>query len=251
MTASYNGFKAGDPSVFTPPGLDNSFVPGTSVQLSPGLHRGDITTVLHYVAAQLDKRVEDGDPAPHDDWGYAYRPSKNDANLISCHASGTAFDWNATRHPNGRKGTFTAKQVAEIRRILAEVDGTVHWGGDGWGKGSTVDEMHFEVATGTTLEKLAEVAKKVTAPKPKPAPKPAGEWYRGHIGSRVLSNGCKGDDVGEVQSIFNVRYPLYSKLVCDGIFGDRTEAVVREFQKRSKLAVDGVVGKKTFGALGL
>jgi len=249
MTASYNGFKAGDPSVFTPPGLDNSFVPGTSVQLRPGIHKGDIATVLFYVAAQLDKRVEDGDIG-QDEWGYAYRPSKNDASLISCHASGTAFDWNAQKHPNGKKGTFSAAQVKEIRKILAEVKGTVHWGGDGWGKGSTIDEMHFEIAEGTTLEQLAEVVKELGTPKPAPAPAPS-NWYHGSIGTRTLQNGSQGDDVGNLQSIFNVRYPLYSKLVCDGIFGDRTEAVVREFQKRSKLTVDGIVGPKTFHALGL
>jgi hypothetical protein len=253
MTASYNGFKAGDPSVFTPPGLDNSFVPGTSVQLAPGVHRGDIATVLHYVAAQLDARVEDGDPPPHDDWGYAFRPSKNDAALLSCHASGTAFDWNATRHRNGTpaSASWTPAQITEIRKILAEVEGTVHWGGDGWGKGSTIDSMHFEIATGTTLEELAQVAKKLNLPRPKPAPKPATNWYHGSVGTRTLANGSRGDDVGNLQAILNSRYPLYSKLVADGIFGDRTEAVVREFQKRSKLAVDGIVGKKTFAALGL
>lgn len=254
MSASYNGFKAGDPSIFTPPGLDNSFVPGTSVQLRPGVHKGDIATVLHYVAAQLDKRVEDGDIG-QDDWGYAYRASKNDAGLISCHASGTAFDWNASKHGNGTpaSATWSKAQIAEIHKILAEVEGTVHWGGDGWGKGSTIDSMHFEIAEGTTLEKLAEVAKKLTlAPAPKPVPAPKVNWYHGELGTRVpLANGYRGDDVGNLQSIFNVRYPLYSKLVCDGIFGDRTEQVVREFQKRSGLAVDGIVGPKTLHALGL
>lgn len=251
MSASYNGFKSGDPSIFTPPGLDNSFVPGTSVQLAPGLHRGDIATVLHYVAAQLDARVEPG--VQGQCWGYANRSSKNSADLISCHASGTAFDWNAPRHSNGTpaSATWSKAQIAEIRKILAEVDNVVHWGGDGWGKGSTVDSMHWEIAEGTTLEKLAEVVAKLNAPKPKPAPKADPSWYRGDLGSRPLHSGCKGDDVGNLQSILNIRYPLYSKLACDGIFGQHTESVVREFQKRSKLAVDGIVGAKTFRALGL
>lgn len=253
MSASYNGFKAGDPKIFTPPGLDNSFVPGTGVQLAPGLHRGDIATVLFYVAAQLDKRVEPGVQGTC--WGYANRASKNDAGLISCHASGTAFDWNANRHNNGTpaSASWSKAQIAEIRKILSEVEGTVHWGGDGWGKGSTVDSMHWEIAEGTTLEKLAEVAKKLTAPpKPKPVPAPTTNWYHGELGSRVpLANGYRGDDVGNLQSILNIRYPLYSKLVCDGIFGLKTESVVREFQKRSHLLVDGIVGVKTFSALGV
>lgn len=249
MTTAYNGFKAGDPSVFTPPGLDDSFVPGTGVQLAPGVHKGDIGKVLFAFAAELDARVEHGVQGWC--WGYAYRPSKNDANLISCHAAAAAFDWNAPNHANGQRGTFTKAQVAAIREILAEFDGVIHWGGDGWGKGSTIDEMHFEIATGTTLEQLAAVVKKLSMPKPKPAPKADKFWYHGGIGTRILSNGCTGDDVGNVQAIFNSRYPAYSKIVCDGIFGKATESVVREFQKRSGLTVDGVIGKRTFAALGI
>lgn len=251
MVTSYNGFKAGDPSVFTPPGLDDSFVPGTGVQLAPGLHKGDIATILFYVASQLDARVEHGIQGTC--WGYAYRQSRNDNSLISCHASGTAFDWNAPNHPMGRTGTFSPGQVSQIRAILAEVSGVVHWGGDGWGAGSTVDEMHFEIAEGTTLEALAAAVANLKTPKPpKPAPAPDPNWYHGHLGTRVLSRGCVGDDVGNLQGpILNARYPLYSKLMADGIFGPATEAVVREFQKRSKLAVDGVVGRKTFAALGV
>jgi murein L,D-transpeptidase YcbB/YkuD len=250
MTASYNGFKASpNPADFG--GLDNSFVPGTGVKLAPGVRAGDVATVLFYVAAQLDARVEDGDPG-QDEWGYSYRASKNSASLLSCHASATAFDWNAQKHPNGRRGTFTAGQVAEIRKILAEVDNLVYWGGDAWGNG-TPDEMHFEIAEGVTLEQLAAAAAKIRGgiKPPVPPPAPADEWYRGFLGSRVLSNGCKGDDVGQLQATFASRYPLYAKhLMADGIFGAKTEAVVREFQKRSRLAVDGIVGRKTFRALG-
>jgi hypothetical protein len=251
MTASYNGFKASpNPADFG--GLDNSFVPGTSIQLRPGVRAGVVAEVLHYVAAQLDKRVEDGDLyEPGDDWGYSYRPSKNSASLLSCHSSGTAFDWNATRHPNGRRGTFNAAQVSEIRKILAEVDGAVYWGGDGW-DGGTVDEMHFEIATGTTLEKLAEVAAKIKAKPPVPPKAPAPAWQRVALGSRVLSRGARGTDVSGLQTIMVRRYPAYAKtLVVDGIFGAGTERVIREFQKRAGLTVDGIAGRKTFRALGI
>lgn len=247
MTTSYNGFKAGDPSVFSPPGLDNSDVPGApGVKLAPGVHKGDIATVLFYVAAQLHARVEPG--VNGQCWGYAYRPSKNDASLISCHASATAFDWDAPAHANGKRGTFTKPQVTEIRKILAEVDNIVYWGGDAWGNG-TPDEMHFEIAEGTTVMKITEVATKIkTAP---PAPHPVDNaWYHGSIGTRQLQLGCHGDDVGNLQSVFNSRYPVYSNLTADGDFGPKTEAVAKEFQKRSKLVADGIVGPATFRALG-
>jgi hypothetical protein len=249
MTASYNGFKASpNPADFG--GLDNSFVPGTGVKLAPGVRAGDVATVLFYVAAQLDARVEDGDQGT-DEWGYSYRNSKNSATLLSCHSSATAFDWNAMRHPNGKRGTFSKAQVAEIRKILAEVDNVVYWGGDAWGNG-TPDEMHFEVAEGTTLEKLAEVAAKIRGGvKPASTPTPDPAWYRGALGSRTLSNGCKGEDVDALQRILVTRYPLYAKIAVDGDFGAKTEAVVREFQKRAKLSVDGIVGPRTFKALGI
>jgi len=252
MTASYNGFKASpNPADFG--GLDNSYVPGSGAKLAPGVRAGDVATVLFYVAGQLDARVEDGDLYPQgDEWGYSYRPSKNSAALLSCHSSATAFDWNATRHPNGKRGTFTAAQVAEIRNILAEVDALVYWGGDAWGNG-TPDEMHFEIAEGVTLEQLAETAAKIKAglPKPPKTPDPDFTWQRVPLGSRMLSIGNQGEDVSDLQRILNTRFPLYSKLNVDGIFGERTGAVIREFQKRSKLEVDGIVGRKTLKALGI
>lgn len=260
MTTSYNGFKAGDPSIFTPPGLDNRPVPGTSnVYLTPGVHRGEIATVLFYVAGQLNARVEPG--VPGECWGYADKVSANDANLISCHASGTAFDWNAPAHPNGKTGTFKGK-VTEIRKILAEVNNVVYWGGDGW-NGGTRDEMHFEIATGTTMADLAAAAAKVSAPAPVPPPAPAPApapapnpvWYHGVIGSRTLQRGCQGDDVGNLQGKLAAGYPLYrhtlGNLNADGIFGPVTEAWVKEFQRRSGLVVDGIVGPRTFAALGV
>jgi hypothetical protein len=133
---------------------------------------GDVATVLFYVAAQLEKRVERGELYKEgDEWGFCFRPNRNAHNL-SCHASGTAFDWNATRHPNSRhdvtRRNYSDDQVREIRRILAEVDGVVAWGGDFH---KVTDAMHFEIS-GTEAE-VARVAAKLRGDKPKPpAPKP-------------------------------------------------------------------------------
>ena len=38
-------------------------------------------------------------------------------------------------------------------------------------------------------------------------------------------------------------------IMVDGIFGPATDYAVRQFQKREKLTVDGIVGKRTFGRL--
>ncbi|MEC4815729.1 MAG: peptidoglycan-binding domain-containing protein [Scytonema sp. PMC 1069.18] len=34
----------------------------------------------------------------------------------------------------------------------------------------------------------------------------------------------------------------------DGVFGERTDSVVRQFQQSSNLKVDGIVGSKTWAA---
>src|SRR4051794_20096295 len=160
MVTSYNGFLASpNPADFG--GLDNRVVPGTAnVHLAPGVRAGDCATVLFYVASQLHARVEGGDLfAGGDDWGYAFRKNRN-ANNLSNHSSATAFDWNATRHRNGARGTFNSAQVREIEQILISVDRVVEWGGHFKG---TPDEMHFELRTGLTLAKLAGVARRLSS----------------------------------------------------------------------------------------
>ena len=37
----------------------------------------------------------------------------------------------------------------------------------------------------------------------------------------------------------------------DGIFGPKTTAAVKYFQRKNNLAIDGIVGKQTFAALGM
>jgi hypothetical protein len=49
--------------------------------------------------------------------------------------------------------------VAEIHRILAEVDGVVRWGGD---YKNRADEMHFEIDAGQ--EEVARVAERLRQP---------------------------------------------------------------------------------------
>lgn len=60
---------------------------------------------------------------------------------------------------------------------------------------------------------------------------------------RLLKKGCKGNDVKELQKTLG-------GLSVDGIFGAKTLAKVKAFQKSKKLAVDGKVGKNTAHALG-
>lgn len=70
-------------------------------------------------------------------------------------------------------------------------------------------------------------------------------------GRGVVRRGSTGGNVRDLQNRLRSNYPLYaSKLVADGIFGPATEKAVKEFQRRSGLVQDGIVGTQTWKALG-
>lgn len=61
-----------------------------------------------------------------------------------------------------------------------------------------------------------------------------------------VSYGSKGDDVRELQTILNNNG---YNLSVDGIFGAKTQAAVKDYQRKNGLSVDGIVGVNTWGAL--
>lgn len=68
------------------------------------------------------------------------------------------------------------------------------------------------------------------------------------LGSRILRNGCEGDDVKEMQSgLIRLGYDL-GKWGADGEFGDCTELAVRAFQQDNGLEVDGEFGPLSLAA---
>lgn len=146
MTArSQNGYAANDIS------LTQSWkIPGTDRAIR--LRKGAPGHLLVLFAAWFHKHVEPIDSGQLDDWGYAERPVRgqdveydDDGNAInlSNHASGTAEDLNAVKHPLGVRGTFTDRQTAAIRAVLADdFESTIRWGGDYVRR---ADEMHFEI----------------------------------------------------------------------------------------------------------
>jgi peptidoglycan hydrolase-like protein with peptidoglycan-binding domain len=58
----------------------------------------------------------------------------------------------------------------------------------------------------------------------------------------------KGSAVSAVQHNLKFSYG-FTSLAVDGAFGSKTEKAVKDFQKRFKLAVDGIVGLVTWNAL--
>ena len=62
-----------------------------------------------------------------------------------------------------------------------------------------------------------------------------------------LRRGSKGADVTKLQTALNALG--YDCGAADGIFGVKTEAAVRRFQRAQQLAVDGVAGRMTWAAI--
>jgi len=115
---------------------------------------GDVHDIFDYLCERFDAEVEPIIRAHS--WGWAYRAIRGQTSGYSNHASGTAIDLNAPAHPLGRRGTFTAAQVAAIRRILADLGGVVRWGGDYVNR---ADEMHFEI--NASAAQVAAVARRL------------------------------------------------------------------------------------------
>ena len=62
-----------------------------------------------------------------------------------------------------------------------------------------------------------------------------------------VSYGSKGSDVTELQKL--LKNNGYTDLAVDGDFGAKTQAAVKDYQQKNGLAVDGIVGTNTWGAL--
>jgi hypothetical protein len=141
MARSQNGWPVLTES---PPRVD--LAPGVSVSILPGDVAWLLRRVAQFIHANVERLntpvIEGGRVLPTDDWGWAYRPIRGQETGYSNHASATAIDLNATQHPRGVKRTWTAAEIAEIDRHLAEYEGVVRWGEH---YSTTVDGMHFEI----------------------------------------------------------------------------------------------------------
>jgi hypothetical protein len=133
---SQNGWQAS--KIRSEIDIDSFLIPGTKIKLTCNKA---VAPLLVGFAAEFHKLIEPLDEGALDDWGYCYRNVRGDMNNLSNHASGTAMDLNATKHPLGKVGTFPNEKVPMIR-ALAKKYGLI-WGGD---YRNRKDEMHFEIA---------------------------------------------------------------------------------------------------------
>lgn len=231
MARSQNGYTANDRSKVA------TYKTASGVPLA--IRKGDVATVLLYVANRFHNEVEHLKRS--ECYGYAERKIRGSSTTLSNHASGTAIDLNASDHWLGDRGTFSKSQQAAIRRILKSCGGVVRWGGD---YHSRKDEMHFEINAGTA--KVAALAAKIKGTKTpakataKPATAVPSGYKRVHYGD-TLRRGSYGSPVGDVQRMLGIK--------ADQAYGPTTDKRVRAFQKAHHLTADGIVGPKTWTSL--
>ncbi|MGW4097146.1 peptidoglycan-binding protein [Mycobacterium sp. NPDC004974] len=213
--------------------LDYSAVPGTAFKL--GVRKGAPNTILKALIWRLNK-IE---PMIVSQIGcYTAENSMGNSN----HNSASAVDYNWNKHPYEKWGTWPDR--AAVDRIVADFRGIVEFGGN-WT--SPRDEMHFELhfAEGHAgTEQLATDLRNglwgIFAPGQDPDPgTPIPDGY--------LQTGSEGAQVLKLQQGMNKVFPNYRAMPLDedSIFGPMTAAAVTEFQQRSLINADGIVGPET------
>ncbi len=98
-----------------------------------------VAPIFKAFLAEFNEKVEKIDKG-QDDWGYAFRQVRGSTDMLSNHASGTAIDVNALKHPLGASNTFKPEKEKIVRELCAKYG--LRWGGD---YKNRKDEMHFEI----------------------------------------------------------------------------------------------------------
>lgn len=123
------------------------------------LRNGSVGFILVWVILRIAETISLTKLAKvKDDWGYAERNIRGSSTVISNHNSGSAADVNATQHPLGKIGTWSAKAAKAIHLLLLMpiLSGVVRWGGEYHGR---KDEMHLEIIG--TLSQCEKVARRL------------------------------------------------------------------------------------------
>ena len=141
MPSSANGWQVldGDTSG-SQPRLRKWVIPDVRREIP--LRDGSAGFLLIHFATWFNHNIELIDMG-YDDWGWSPRHISGSDDW-SNHASGTAMDLNASRHPQGvpSRETFSATEVAMIQRRLTLYHDCIRWGGD---YRSRPDAMHYEL----------------------------------------------------------------------------------------------------------
>lgn len=248
---------------------------------------GPVWVVFLWLSLEYSRLVEPIDRAQS--WGWAFRKIVGGSPQYSNHASGTAVDFNAVKHPflTSASQNMTADQIKACRQILDDAGGVLRWL-------DRHDPMHWEIAPKVTPAQVEAFANRLLQaalgvkvdgvrgpettgalrafqesngltvdgidgpatwqalvslpPTPAPTHAPARRLLK------VTTPLMRGDDVKALQEFALKHFPGYARdhLGRDhafGLYGDGTAAFVGEFQTRTGLKPDRVVGPATWAKL--
>ncbi|MFC6022082.1 peptidoglycan-binding protein [Plantactinospora solaniradicis] len=171
-------------------------------------------------------------------WGYACRAIRG-SQKPSNHSWGLAIDINSRTNP--MSATFKSDMPPGMVAMWWNCG--FYWGG--WYR-TRPDAMHFEYVgrPGDVSRHLAAARKHLSGP----ATKATGRGEFSGPPLRLTRPPTRGDRVTWVQERLNVKGAA-PKLATDGVWGPKTDAALRAFQKRAHLVVDGIYGPRTHAAL--
>lgn len=210
------------------------------------VERGGVTFYLRREIAQLAATLLEAtekrhgyDIKPGQSWGFACRAIRG-SKTPSNHSWGLAVDLNAKTNPMG--STFRSDLPPAVVRMW--LDCGWFWGGH---YRQRPDAMHFEYVRRPehVAGDLARARRHLGG-----ASTGGGTKVPGFVPPpiRLTDPLTKGDRVRWVQERLNAK-GANPRLSTDGVWGPKTDAAVRAFQRRAHLTSDGIYGPRTHQAL--
>ncbi|WP_043684580.1 hypothetical protein [Streptomyces xylophagus] len=130
-------------------------VPGTPLE-GVAVRIGDVESLLIHVVQRFHYEIDQLRKGDVVGW---VSPGKVRKGLAEGNqASGTAVRIRPDHYPPGVRGGFFPQQLVVLRDILAELDGTIRWGGDD----RRPDESLFYIAVSPDSERLATTTRKLS-----------------------------------------------------------------------------------------
>jgi peptidoglycan hydrolase-like protein with peptidoglycan-binding domain len=221
---------------------------GGSCGLSLPVHRAIVPLVdrLCDGIVGLDVDLDAGRP---DDWGFAWRRIRGSATDWSMHAYALAIDLDAIANPMGpRRTTFPVLETRELARSLG-----FRWGYD---YANRPDAMHFEFMG--SLEDAHELAGPVGVLRREPLREldrrrdaaNQAEAEGEAVPPTIREGSTDRETIRTLRGLLMARHHHLEK-GCEGGFGPGLTDHVERFQHAVGLKPDGIVGPKTWRALGL
>jgi hypothetical protein len=133
---SPNGWPASEDRQYI--GIQSFVIFGTKTKIACAKA---VAPLLINFCKEFHELVEPINEGQLDDWGYAFRMTRSSDRVLSNHASGTAIDLNAIKHPLGKSNTFNKDQRNTINLLITKYG--LNWGGN---YKKRKDDMHFEIA---------------------------------------------------------------------------------------------------------